>query len=157
MTEGFVVGIADGGPPTLSWLMWLGGTGNDYVQALAVNGDEIYAAGYTNSSDSWDTASSTKGTFTDAGVNEGFIVEISDGGPPTLNWLMWQGAEGDDYIYALAINGDEIYAGGYAPNSRSMEGTFSGTKYDGQNSGFIVEISDAVAATVNAIFFGTGF
>ncbi len=152
--KGFVVEIADGSPPTLAWRMWIGGSGNNRIKSLAISGDEIYASGYTYASGSWATVNSKLGTFTNVAIMEGFTVEISDGSPPSMNWITWLGSIGADDIVALAVSANEVYAGGYVPNTEDMEGVFSGTKYDGQNSAFIVEIADdATAAVMNALFW----
>ncbi len=157
--EGYILEIADGGPPNLDWLMWIGGDGADYVFTLAVNGDEIYGGGEFNSSDSWDTAGSELGTFTNSGTFSAYIVEIADGAPPSLTWRMWISSAGSDAVLNLTVNGDEVYAGGViSSSSQGLEGVYQGTRYDSSSAAFIVEIADdATAASVNALFFGTGF
>jgi hypothetical protein len=151
--DGFVAEIADGGPPTVAWVQWLGGSDTDQVWALAVNGDEIYAGGNTSSFTSWETVGSTAGTFNAGGLQEGFVVEIADAGPPTVAWRQWVGGDDADWLYALAVNGDEVYAGGATTTSISWEtagstvGTFNVVGIADQE-GFVVEIADAGPPTM---------
>jgi hypothetical protein len=135
--DGFVVEIQDGATPVINWGQWLGGTGVDFVYALAVNGDKIYAGGHSGDATSWE-AITWQGTH--SGGNEGFVVEIQDGASPVINWGQWLGGTGHEYFYALAVNGDEIYAGGYSPNSSGWENiTWQGT-HNGIYEAFIVKI-----------------
>lgn len=147
--EGFVVEIADAATPTVNWLQFLGGTTDDRVQALAVNGDEVYAGGSAGDSVSFDTAGTRAGTF-ESGQPESFVVEIADAATPTVAWLQWFGVDAEDVVFALAVNGDEVYAGGYADNSNAPEtaGTIAGTNSN-SNEGFVIEIADAATPTIS--------
>ena len=112
--QGFVVNIADGGTPCLAWGQWLGGQANTIVYALAVNGASIYAGGYTTMSTGWETvAFSGKMQNT----QQGFVVNIAEGATPSLAWGQWLGGTGATTVWALAVNGATIYAGGTATNS----------------------------------------
>jgi len=143
--EAFVAELYDnaGSAPTFNWLQWLGGDNYDYIQALAINGDEIYVGGYSNSATSWETPSYTGGAH--SGNHEGFVAELQDNAlsAPTFNWLQWLGGTNIDYIFALTLSGDEIYAGGVAVSATSWETpTYSGGTYSGSYEGFVVEIYD---------------
>src|SRR5690606_23040314 len=110
-SEGFVVEIVDDATPTLSWWQLLGGTDSDSVTALAVSGDELYAAGASQTSTGWETAA-FQGAMVGA---DHYIVEIGDGGTPTLVWGLWLGGDAFDFprgVTAAAVDGDEIYIGG---------------------------------------------
>jgi len=139
--EGFVVEIADGAAPALNWGQWLGGLADDEVYALAVTGDEIYAGGYTSLITSWESATYNQGSY--SGSAEGFVAEIVDGATPALNWRQMLGGTGNDYVTAVSINGDEIYAGGYAFSAASWESaTYNQGTHSGGSEGFVVEIQD---------------
>ncbi|OGW82476.1 MAG: hypothetical protein A3C47_03845 [Omnitrophica bacterium RIFCSPHIGHO2_02_FULL_51_18] len=132
--------------PTLQWGQWLGGSGNDGVYALAVNGDEIYAGGWSGNASNWDSLASFKGTHSSG--TEGFVVEIADGATPTINWGQWLGGSGNDGVYALAVNGDEIYAGGSSTSDNSWDGPAFQEPFNGINEGFVVEIADGAVPTI---------
>jgi hypothetical protein len=143
--EGFVLQLIDNSSsaPTLNWIQWLGGTSIDYVQALAVSQDEIYAAGYANSGTSFESPAYTGGTY--SGSYEGFVAEIKDNAnsAPTLNWLQWLGGIGNDYLYSVAINGDEIYTGGYSDATSNFESpNYTGDQYSGLNEASVMKIWD---------------
>ncbi|MGD9643737.1 MAG: hypothetical protein AB7V08_13480 [Elusimicrobiales bacterium] len=142
--EGFLAQITDGASPTLNWVQWLGGTGDDYVRVLAVTGGEIYAAGDTTSATSWETVTTT-GTY--SGLSEGFLIEISSGSSPSLNWMRWLGGTGNDYVRGVAVTGDEIYVVGEMDTTAGWEGTFSGVCAGVEI--FLAEIGDASNPTLN--------
>jgi disulfide oxidoreductase YuzD len=147
--EGFVVEIADGSTPSIAWGQWLGGSGNDYVRALAVNGDEIYAGGYAGSDANWGEAITWQGSY--SGSYEGFVVEIADGPTPSIAWGQWLGGSGSDYVYALAVTEDEIYAGGEARTDEASWGeaiTWQGSYSGGEDEGFVVEIADGSTPSI---------
>ena len=144
--EGFVIEIQDGATPTLNWGQWLGGSGSDSVQALAVNGDEIYVGGVSGSAASWETVT-WQGAY--SGGQEGFVIELQDGATPARNWGQWLGGSGYDTVQALAVNGDEIYVGGYTWSPTSWETvTWQGVNGSGSD-GFVIEIQDGAAPTLN--------
>jgi hypothetical protein len=136
--EGYVLEIGDGGTPTLVWGQWLGGSDQDSVKALAMNGDEIYAGGYSNQSTSFESVTFQgimKGT-------DGFVVEVADGGTPSLVWGQWiGGASTFGQITSLAVTGDEIYVGGYNDATFDESSTFQGS-WSGQSEGYVVEVAD---------------
>lgn len=142
--EGLVVEIADGTSPSVNWLQWFGGTANDFVTAVAVNNNEVYAAGYASTSNGIEAPGLVGGTYTDN--FEGFVIEINDGSPPVLNWRQWLGAVAIENILALTVNGDEIYAGGFSlgTSTVSWDTTAQGAagNYSGLSEGFVVEIAD---------------
>jgi hypothetical protein len=133
--------------PTLSWGQWIGGDSDEGTFGLAVNGDEIYLVGYADDSANFDGLP-FEGDY--SGDREGFVVEIQDGETPTINWGQWLGGTGFDQAMAVAVNGDEIYVGGYVDNPTDMEGSFEGNfAITGHGEGYVVEIQDGVTPTIN--------
>ena len=124
--------------PNLRWGQWLGGTADDLINSVAVNGTAIYAGGTSSQSASWEVAMS--GTF--SGGSEGFVVKLTDnGGTPTVVWGQWLGGTSDDVLNAVAVNGTAVYAGGYVGSSASFDLTPAGTFQAGP-SAYIVKITD---------------
>jgi hypothetical protein len=73
LSEGFVAEIAEGAVPALNWGQWLGGTGNDYVYAMAEYGGSVYAAGASMDITSWEAV-----TFqgVNEGTQDGFLIKV---------------------------------------------------------------------------------
>lgn len=147
-SEGYVVAIQDGGSPCVTWGQWLGGGGATVVNTLGVNGTKVYVGGYTTVSTSW-TTTTFHGTW-NASASEGFVVNINDGGTPSLKWGQWLGGNSSNSIQALAVSGTIIYAGGWTSSSTSFEtvATFYGTA-NGSSDGFVVAIDDMGTPSLN--------
>lgn len=139
-SEGFVVGINDGGTPALNWRQWLGSNGDDQVTAIAASGNMLYAGGWSNKSTSWETLT-FQGTAIHTG-SEGWVIEMTNGGTPALDWGQRLGGIGNDQVVALTISGSRIFAGGWSTQSTAWETmTFQGT-HSGASEGFVVGIND---------------
>jgi len=145
--QAYVAKITDNGAsPTLTWGQWLGGTGTDFVRALATHSSIVYAGGYSSLSTGWNNQ-----TVTFAGVCQntgdcGFVVSITDNGAtPTLNWGQWLGGQGsEDEVLGMGNNGGTIYAGGFSTLSSGWNNqtvTFAGVNQAIQ-TGWVVSIKD---------------
>jgi hypothetical protein len=122
--EGYVLELLDGGTPTFSWGIWLGTDAADLVNNLVVNGDEIYAVGQTSNTVMHVNPTGFQGTIGTGHDSDLYVVEIADGGTPTIVWGQYIGGVGlESYSIkaALAINGDQIYVGGYSVDSQSWK------------------------------------
>jgi hypothetical protein len=99
----FVV-ILEADGSTLTFSTFLGGTDNDYIEALALDAqNNIYLAGGTFSSDFPTTAGSWQTTH--AGATDGFITKIAAGGTG-LTYSTFLGAAADDPIRSLTLAPD---------------------------------------------------
>ncbi len=176
--EGFVAKIIEDsvGKPTLSWMLWLGGDGDDRVNALSVKGKNIYVGGvsknYLNFNTGKEGCGNTKFNGTNSGItDEGFVMKIIDDATssspmPTIKWLRWLGDTGYDQVTALAVYSNNVYVGGVSNsrftssdnNSKSNWKLFSSWSGSVSRSisyygGFVAKIE--VEPTDNkAIFFG---
>ena len=122
-TDGFVAKLNNTGSRT--WSTFLGGTGTDGCQGVAVDGSgNVYLAGY--SSVTWGTPVRAFG----GGSMDGFAARLTSSGG--LSWNSFVGGSGTDYGQALALDsGGNVYLTGYSSTTwGSPVQTFGGGSYD---------------------------
>ena len=131
--------------PTLTWNSFFGGSGNDYAQAVAVDGSgNVYVAGY--SSTTWASPVRAFGTGTD-----GFAAQLSSGG--SLTWSTFLGGSGTDRGNAIAANSSgSVYVAGHS----SATWGSPVRSYTGSNDAFVVKFAVAVAAAADVKVTKTG-
>jgi hypothetical protein len=142
---------------TLVQATYLGGSGEDFAQALAIHpltGD-VYLAGEAASTDFPATAGGAQPM--NAGTRDGFVARL-DGTLTVLHQATYFGGTGFDRINALVVhpaNGD-VYAAGELLNSTSLPGTAGGFQPDpgGSNDGFVARFTSALTAVLQASFLG---
>ncbi len=103
--DAFAVKLDAGGG--LLWNTFLGGSGIDYGYSVAVDGSgNVYVGGH--SSAAWGTPERAYTSGYDA-----FAAKLDVGG--ALLWNTFLGGSGDDYGYAVAVDGiGNVYLGGYS-------------------------------------------
>jgi len=121
--DGFVMGMADLGVScATNWFRFVGGSGNkDAVTALAwMDNGQVIAGGVTGDG-GW-LAPQGEAALGYSGMQDGFLLQLNKTTGAPL-WSTYVGDTKDDAIYALAVAGEAVFAGGY---------TFSpGFAYDG--------------------------
>ena len=136
---------------TLLWHTFLGGTGYDNGNSIAVDGSgNIYVTGYSQI-----TWGSPLRTFTTSGGNaDAFVAKLSSAG--ALTWHTFLGGTGSDNGKGIKVDGSgTVYVGG---NSGATWGsplrafTVSGTNVDG----FAAKLTTAGALTWNTFLGGSG-
>lgn len=141
----------------LRWILFLGGSSTDEGLALAVDSsaNKVYVGGRTTSSAA-SFQPAAKGVR--GGDYDGFVVQVdvSDADNPTPAWARLIGttgsfgSNGDDAVYALALQGGAVYAGGVVgsdiegddPSIPVIEGF-----HEGDNDGFVAKLSTAGGVT----------
>ena len=120
------------------WATYLGGSGNDYGDGVAVdNSGGVYATGATKSSGwvsgGWDT--------TWNGEADGFLIRLSSTGSHL--WSSYLGGGGYDEGYSIALGSEgDLYVAGYTPSSGWVSGGWD-TTYNGGDDAFVVRVSGA--------------
>jgi len=116
---------------------FIGGSGIDEAMAIAMDGMDVYVAGYTSSS-----GYPAAGSLYDNSYNGGYDVIVSrlDGGLSSLLESTFIGGSGDEWAYAMGIDGaGYVYVAG---GTYSSGYPVAGTPYDGSyNSGGDVFVS----------------
>ncbi|MDB5267730.1 MAG: hypothetical protein JWP58_770 [Hymenobacter sp.] len=126
--DGFVAKLTDGGTTAnYAWATRLGGNDADQATAIALEGSNVYVAGYFSSAVSLGTT-----LLISAGSRDAFVAQLTDtGNAGAVAWARQMGGTGTDGAVALGVNGPNIYVAGNATGTASF-GTAtltSGTVY----------------------------
>lgn len=106
-SDGFVAAISAAGD-TLSYASYLGGSGLDQVNAIALPaGGGIVLAGETASADFPLQRALQSARL---GTQDGFVTRLDAAG--ALAWSSYWGGSGDDAVVGLAAGGDLVHAAG---------------------------------------------
>lgn len=139
--------------PTTQQFVWgvqIGGTLGDYVEDVAVQGNNLYVTGGFNSptitlGSTTLTRSSAAGTTNTDG--DLFIAKLVDAGSSaSFVWALGAGGPADDYAKAVAVNGTSVYLAGYFRSSRITFGTnpiIPNFSYNNLLDGFVAKVTDA--------------
>ncbi|WP_241934703.1 T9SS type A sorting domain-containing protein [Hymenobacter cyanobacteriorum] len=124
----FVARLTDAAAPTTwDWVLDGGGTEEDGVNALVVNGAALYLAGFTTNyavaGDANGAANVQLGSLPLAGTGFGnnadvLVAKLTDATaqPAAWNWAMPAGGRSTDKATALALSGNRLYVAGASLN-----------------------------------------
>jgi len=152
--DGFVARLS-GNLNTLIQSTYLGGSGTDSIQALAIaaNG-EVVVGGYTYSTNLPGTSGGAQPSSGGGGY-DGFVARLS-GDLKTLMQSTYLGGSSSDYITALAIaaNGD-VVVGGHTLSS-NLPGTSGGAQPSsgGSLDGFVARLSGDLTTLIQSTYLG---
>jgi hypothetical protein len=131
--DGFVTKLNATGDALL-YSTYLGGSGEDYAYALAIDDSgNAYIGGLTGSGN-FPTLNAYQGTY-QGGTRDGFITELSPSGN-NLIFSTYFGGSGEDYVMAIAIDQSKnIYVAGLTastnlPTKNAFQEGFQGGSYD---------------------------
>ena len=151
--DAFVAKISAGGT-SIAYGTYLGGSGDDMAEGIAVDGNgNAWVTGNT-ASVNFPTANAPQSTF-GGGPYDAFVAELTPDGSG-LAYSTYLGGSGDDEAYALALDtsGNVYVAGETAstnfPVVNAAQSTFGGGPYDA----FVAELSAAGGGTVYATYLG---
>jgi hypothetical protein len=139
--------------PVLAYSTYLGGTGNDYGYAIAVDSTgATYVAGYT--SGGFPTLNGAQNTYGGGSV-DAFAAKLSPTG--ALVYSTYLGGTGDDYGYGIAVDSTgAAYVSGYTsggfPTLNGAQNTYGG----GPDDAFAVKLSPTGALVYSTYLGGAG-
>ena len=139
----FVAKLADAGPTgSFAWAQRAGGPDEDLAFGLAVNGPNVYVAGYFESA----TADFGAVTLTNADANgsyDAYVAKLTDAGPSgSFAWAQRAGGTGDDAATALAVRGSSVYVAGYFASPAAGFGPVT-LATAGSGDVFVAKLTDA--------------
>ncbi|MCC7336647.1 MAG: SBBP repeat-containing protein [Pirellulaceae bacterium] len=148
---GFTVGDYDHNyqlviDPTLTWNTFIGGTGADYAQSIAVDSSgNVYVAGYTTAT--WGSPVRAFG----GGGQDGFVAKLNSSG--SLNWNTFLGGSGNaDQVNGITVDSSgNVYVTGQANASWGTPVRAYGSGVDA----FAAKLNSSGALTWNT-FLGAG-
>ena len=116
----FITKLTDAGNSgSFTWTKQAGGIGNDSGQGIAVNGSNIYVAGYFASS-VFQLGSTTLAT---SGFDDAFVTKLIDTGTASnYSWALGAGGTGFEGPTAVAVNGTNVYVTGSFSGATSTFG-----------------------------------
>ena len=128
---------------------YIGGSGNDYGLAIAVDGSgNASVTGFTNSSETTFPVSRGPDLTYNGGDYDAFVAKVRSDGTG-LNYCGYIGGSSDDRGYAIAVDGSgNAYATGYAYSSETTFPVTVGpdlTHNGGTEDAFVAKISALVA------------
>ncbi|MDI9631534.1 MAG: hypothetical protein QM311_08765 [Acidobacteriota bacterium] len=134
---------------------YLGGSGRDYVFAIALAAnDDVLVGGATGSWDFPGTASGAQPGH-GGGETDGFAARLS-GDLTSLQQSTYLGGNGRDYVFALALaaNGDVLVGGN--TSSTDLPGTANGaqSQHGGPADGFVTRLTGNLRARLQSTYFG---
>lgn len=99
----------------LIWSTFLGGTGNDLINTLSTNGNNLFIGGYTNSTNFVTLNASTFFQPANAGSYDCFVSKFTLNG--TLNWSTYFGGNNTDRINSLTLSNNALWVTGISSST----------------------------------------
>ena len=131
--------------PTLTWNTFLGGSGDDSGNGIAVDGSgNVYVAGYSTAT--WGSPVRAYTSSIDA-----FAAKLTSAG--ALTWNTFLGGSGDDCGHAIAVDGSgNVYVAGYSTATWGSPVR----AYTSSIDAFAAKLTSAGALTWNTFLGGSG-
>jgi hypothetical protein len=149
----FVTKVSDEGVTSrFMWTQQAGGRGQDTANALVVNGNSIYlAGGFYSSTIQFGSLSLTN--IRGGGYGNVYVAKLTDAGSSaTYNWVQRAGGNFNDQAYALAVQGNSLYVGGYISSTDATFGTTTLPLPAYSISGFLAILGDFPLAVASPAF-----
>jgi hypothetical protein len=137
--------------PVLLYSTYLGGSGQTQAEGIGVDASgNVYVTGYT---DSTDFPLTTLGSLT-SGALHAFLAKLDASGS-TLIYADYFGGNGDDYAYALTLDGsNDVYVAGSTASSDFPTINAYQSTSAGPSNAFITQISADGSALMYSTYFG---
>jgi hypothetical protein len=153
-TDGFIVRF-NSALTSLDRGTYLGGTGIDAVNALALDGTNVIAGGHTNSATFPGTSGATQAVI--GGLRDGFLARLT--GDLALTRATYLGGSGEDSVLALTIatGNTTLYVAGCTSSTNFPAGTTSAgvfTSNAGGIDGFVARFTTSLLTRSRTTYLG---
>lgn len=138
--------------PNLSFATYLGGSDNDYSQAIAIDSaGNSYITGYSAFTD-WATGSTYNTTL--KGNNDIFVAKMSNDGS-SLVYVTYLGGTGNDLGTGIAIDtSGNAYVTGYTQSSGWATAGAYDTSFNGVYDAFVAKLNSSGSSLTYATYLG---
>ena len=156
-TYAFAVGSYDSSYPlTIDPILqstYLGGSGDDSANALALGAEGVYVAGHTTSTDFPGTAGGAQSTY--GGGDQDVFVALLTPELKTITQATYLGGSMPDYTYALAVGASGVYVSGLTSSS-DFPGTLGGAQPSngGSTDAFVALLTPDLKTLTQATYLG---
>ena len=141
--------VAKWSPATSSfvWAQRAGGTGEEYVNSLAVSGTSIYLTGVFGSRQAtFGSSILTNASNGSTGLYDGYVAKLTDAGTSAgFVWARGYGGSTDDYGNGLVVNGANVYVSGIFNSPTCTFGTITLANLD-SSTGVSINSTDVYVA-----------
>lgn len=153
--DGFILKIGENLNGTGALYRYVGGTNQDQINSVVVNGTTLYVAGYTTSSDFSGFTPPTG--ITQNGNFDGFVAKlnVSNLTTTTAPNLTFVGGVENDGFRALKSDGTSLYAAGYS-DSQNIMSDHNLTLVNNTRLAMVAKINPSDLTYQTALFGGTG-
>ncbi len=141
---------------TLAYSTFLGGTGTDSANAIAIDGSkQVYVTGSTDSTD-FPAANNPQPTI--GGGTDAFVAELSAAGNSLL-YATYIGGTNDEIGYGVAVDSTGIYVVGSTsstdfPIANASQGSFQGGTGTTPTDGFVVKVNPGTGSAIYGSYLG---
>jgi uncharacterized protein (TIGR03437 family) len=139
--------------PVLAYSTYLGGTGNDAIRAMAIDGSgNVFVAGITTTPDLPVTRGAVQSAYggnTSALINgDAFVAKFNTTG--TLVYLTYLGGSGDDFAAGIAVDtaGNAWVTGGTSSPNFPVTATAFQPRYGGAGGNQLMRMGDAFLSKI---------
>lgn len=143
---------------TLGYTTIVGGSANDYNQAIAIDSSSLYITGATSSTDFPVTPGAAQTTY-GGGTTDGFVVKLPLDGS-SITWATYVGGSGADVAFGISIDTSEnVFVAGetHSADLSVANALPQGSTYNGAGDAFVAEVkSDSSAFLILSYIGGSG-
>ncbi|MDH4152735.1 MAG: tandem-95 repeat protein, partial [Nitrospira sp.] len=153
--------LSQSGANSLLYSSLFGGSGAEYANTIAVDGNGNFSIGGQTDSADLTTVNAYQSSY--AGLMDGFVTRFNSAGSAVTYSTYLGGSTGSDWVEAIAIDAaGAIYVGGKTAGGFSTTaGAYDTTFNAGSADGFVVKLdptqSGAASAVYSTYLGGTGF
>jgi hypothetical protein len=142
----FVSKLTDiGNAGSFIWAQRAGGAGSDGVNALVLNGTNLYVAGYF----SGPSATFSTTTLASTGDTDLFVAKLTDAG--SFVWVQQAGGAKSDQATGLIVSGTSLYVAGNTLSPTATFGSYTiNTTFTGGYNAFLAALDAVVLSTTTS-------